>query len=402
MKKYITINGEKISLQECAEKYNVSLSWIYHLHTKGELEKKIINGTLGSKKHEDLTGQIINDFKIIKRVDSKRNYKTYLVRNIFTGEEREISGSEILTGTFSGECLKRIKNPDDLDRIYSKYFYGQCTLTEFKDLAIQKGYQKGFKVTAKNKTKPLTISNMAFKEPRKIITIKVNNEEKSIAKWAKQLGVSRQFIHILYQKNRAEEYIKENISTPQKEKNKYNYDYAKNRPIYHKRSTQWIDHQGNKFNTLAEMCKFHHISINTFMKKRQENLPLEKCLESKRKCIDHLGNTFKDLKEMCKYWNIPYSLYLSRQKYDWTIEKILTTPINTTHAKGKECIDHKGNAYISVKEMCDTYNITRSHYEYCIRKNIPLKDILEKGNNPDEQTSNHLSFSDNLPKVKSK
>ena len=41
----------------------------------------------------------------------------------------------------------------------------------------------------------------------------------------------------------------------------------------------WIDFEGNKFDTLTEMCEYHHTTVHSFICKRNRGYSLEKCLE---------------------------------------------------------------------------------------------------------------------------
>lgn len=49
-----------------------------------------------------------------------------------------------------------------------------------------------------------------------------------------------------------------------------------------------------------------------------------------KQCTDHLGNQFESMKAMCRHWNITQKAYDYRKKRNWTLEQILTTPVQQT------------------------------------------------------------------------
>lgn len=73
---------------------------------------------------------------------------------------------------------------------------------------------------------------------------------------------------------------------------------------------------------------------------------------AKRECKDHLGNIYSSVKDMCNFYGISSSTYLNRIKLGWNTETALTAPI-----KDYSCKDHLGNVFSSEQDMCDFYNI---------------------------------------------
>ena len=95
-----------------------------------------------------------------------------------------------------------------------------------------------------------------------------------------------------------------------------------------------------------------------------------------KKCKDHLGNAFNSISDMCKYWGISKSIYNTRMlKCGWELKRALETPIVTKY-KRKECIDHLGNPYNSIKEMCIVWGIPTSTYKYRISQGYSIEDAL--------------------------
>lgn len=97
-----------------------------------------------------------------------------------------------------------------------------------------------------------------------------------------------------------------------------------------------------------------------------------------KECYDHLGNKFKSIKDMLKYYNISAVVYYDRLKEGkMTLEEILLTPVNTTR---KECIDHLGYKYRSVEQMCHRYGIKSSVFNYRIKRGMSLQEALTTKN----------------------
>lgn len=72
--------------------------------------------------------------------------------------------------------------------------------------------------------------------------------------------------------------------------------------------------------------------------------------------VDHIGNTFVSLTEMCKHWNIKVIVYLTRIKHGWSQIDALTIPV-------RNLTDHEGNEYDATGEMCKHWNISRASYQ---------------------------------------
>ena len=54
-------------------------------------------------------------------------------------------------------------------------------------------------------------------------------------------------------------------------------------------------------------------------------------------CVDHLGNKFKMVKDMCAYYGITESAYQSRKRRGWELERILTTPVKKYVWRRSQC-----------------------------------------------------------------
>lgn len=81
------------------------------------------------------------------------------------------------------------------------------------------------------------------------------------------------------------------------------------------------------------------------------------------KVIDHYGNEFNSIADMCEFHHIPYDVYKARvYKYHWSMEKALNTPVRTkknenikkTQEEGKEPITAKTEETVSIEQTVQT------------------------------------------------
>lgn len=138
------------------------------------------------------------------------------------------------------------------------------------------------------------------------------------------------------------------------------------------------DHLGKRFNTITEMCRFYKIKQSAYLNRIKSGWSLKDALLIPTKesisCCDHLGNEFDSVSDMCKYYGLNRNTYNARVKNNWKLEDILTSPVNTNHTI--ECYDHLGNKFGSYKEMCEFYNISKSTYNSRIREGWTLAEAL--------------------------
>ena len=101
-------------------------------------------------------------------------------------------------------------------------------------------------------------------------------------------------------------------------------------------SKRVIDHKNNKFPSISKMCSYWGISKATYNERIKLGWSLKDAVTIKpnekehignsKRIIDHEGNEFPSIKEMCKHWKITLSMYNSRvNKCGWSLEKTLTT-----------------------------------------------------------------------------
>ena len=140
------------------------------------------------------------------------------------------------------------------------------------------------------------------------------------------------------------------------------------------------DHLGNEFKNTTEMCKCYNVALSAFKMRIAEGWSLEKALtnpdnacENKKdnhrgnkgkECTDHLGNKYKSLKDMAKAYGKTPQLIYNRLTLGWGIEKALMTPADRGITSGKGCMDHLGNKYKSLAEMAKAYGKRRDLVEH--------------------------------------
>lgn len=148
------------------------------------------------------------------------------------------------------------------------------------------------------------------------------------------------------------------------------------------------DHLGNKFESVHDMCKHYKVPYSTFIKRRGQGLGLEECLSSVRhwsrrngnEVIDHLGNRFPSVVDMCRHYNIECSTYKYRKKQGLSLEERLTKQVKYNKDKkiniNNGFKDHLGNNFDSLEEMCDCWKVSVSTFKAKISMGATLEEAL--------------------------
>lgn len=89
-------------------------------------------------------------------------------------------------------------------------------------------------------------------------------------------------------------------------------------------------------------------------------------------CIDHEGQKFESLKEMCAHWGVTTATYTFRRKNGLSIKDSLTLPSRYDHY----IVDHEGKVYRSSSALYAAYGICRSIFKHREEKGWTLKQIL--------------------------
>lgn len=91
---------------------------------------------------------------------------------------------------------------------------------------------------------------------------------------------------------------------------------------------------------------------------------------------DHEGKEFKSISAMCKGWGVPRSTYCARRESGWSLEEALTKGPYGKIAPGIGCVDHLGNWYVSIKEMCRSYGIDCNTFQLRRKRGKSLEEAL--------------------------
>ncbi|SFL54074.1 hypothetical protein SAMN05216390_1435 [Lachnospiraceae bacterium KH1T2] len=147
-----------------------------------------------------------------------------------------------------------------------------------------------------------------------------------------------------------------------------------------KQNTEVVDHLGNKFTSLKNMCNHYGIAEDTF--KRRYNLrrwTLEESLTRSVKrlggVVDPYGKQYKTITEMCRAFGISEKTYRSRVgKLRWNMLRALET--ETRNIVRGPYYDHMGEMFKTMDEMCKKWNTSVSTYSNKLKAGYSVKDAL--------------------------
>ena len=93
---------------------------------------------------------------------------------------------------------------------------------------------------------------------------------------------------------------------------------------------------------------------------------------AKWNAVDHKGNTYKNVLEMCNAYNLKQVTFYHRKKLGWSLEECLL---------GRESYveDHEGNRFTNLKEMCEHWGISYDAYIHRIKVGWSQYDALTVG-----------------------
>jgi hypothetical protein len=153
-------------------------------------------------------------------------------------------------------------------------------------------------------------------------------------------------------------------------------------PLRIKREKFYIN--GKKFNSKKELCDYYNISTDKFNKYVSLGLTAEEIISKyadsdKRISLryDHKGNRFLSFQDMLEHYNITVSAYYQRMgKLGWTLQETLETPIGGSERIIKECLDHLGNKFSSIKEMLRAHNQKKTVFDNRYKRGWSLADSI--------------------------
>lgn len=151
-----------------------------------------------------------------------------------------------------------------------------------------------------------------------------------------------------------------------------------------------IDPLGRKHKTLVAMLKFYDIPKSSYIRYVLAGLSTKDLLMDKMNgtlkkfgrsnkpftTIDHLGNTYDSISELCRHYNIVRATLKMRLLHGQSLEEALTGNVKPIHLHSKSVKDYLGNTYSSIGSMCKHYNITRSAYNNRIKNGWSIEATL--------------------------
>jgi len=140
------------------------------------------------------------------------------------------------------------------------------------------------------------------------------------------------------------------------------------------KKSKHFDHLGNEFNTEEDMCNHWDVKPTTFAARIKDGMSKREALTKSTKCFDHLGQEFSSEKEMCNHWGVDIGTFRTRvMDLGWAKKDALT---GKASEKTVSCMDHEGNQYDSIKDMCDYWDVNRDTYSDRIRKGWSVEEAL--------------------------
>ena len=115
----------------------------------------------------------------------------------------------------------------------------------------------------------------------------------------------------------------------------------------------------------------------------------------KKAVTDHLGNKFESITEMCEYWGVPYDRFRNRVAHKWTVEMALTTPFSkrirrvNTRPKSGASIEYNGVQYKSVRQLAIALGIDDRYLRYHLDRGMSVDNIIELRKRRDELAVDH-------------
>ena len=146
-----------------------------------------------------------------------------------------------------------------------------------------------------------------------------------------------------------------------------------------------MEYDGHTFPSVETMCKYYNIKPNTFYVRKRRGFTLEECIHGKEKkvkskivkpiknIVDHLGNSFSTVEEMCRYWGVKRGTYESRLERGFDIKDCL----NPKKFKGHPCF-YMGKAYSTEKEMCEKFGVNYNNFiVYKLSHHLTYKEAMD-------------------------
>lgn len=101
---------------------------------------------------------------------------------------------------------------------------------------------------------------------------------------------------------------------------------------------------------------------------------IELVIARNHKAKDHLGQTFKSTLEMCRAHGVTYDQFLYRVNKGCSIAECLNSHSNRT--RNTPAVDHYGNAYKSISEMCRHYGVLKNTFSTRLSRGWSIRESL--------------------------
>ena len=149
-------------------------------------------------------------------------------------------------------------------------------------------------------------------------------------------------------------------------------------------SNKCIDNSGIAYDSEKAMCRALGVNVSAYYLRKSRGYNVRDALDKKtsayrncKECVDHKGNVYESAVEMCNAYGIDTGMFYNRINRDWSLEDALTSKKRKT-VNGKICIDHLGNEYKSIKEMCKHHNMDARVFHNRINQGWSIGDALTK------------------------
>lgn len=140
------------------------------------------------------------------------------------------------------------------------------------------------------------------------------------------------------------------------------------------------DPEGNEFETLVDMCKYHNVKYSTFVNRKKKGRSLEDCLkatiEQAKKCEDHLGNKYDSINDLCRAWGITSIMYRERLKRGYSLKDTLELVKLSRHI-ALPVVDLNGIKYDSCIELCKANSLSIAELRSLMQGGISAEEALK-------------------------
>lgn len=150
------------------------------------------------------------------------------------------------------------------------------------------------------------------------------------------------------------------------------------------------DYYGNNFRSFDNLCYCYRLDKKYVEDKMLEGLSLNDIISTygniniaELKYVDHIGNRFYTIEDMCKYWRIGIDLYKHGIQHGRNFHSILNEAIRIENIKAKENDGVKkiwrapdGKEYTSFRSMCREYNVCPETARQRLKKGLSLSEAL--------------------------